>query len=270
MSEEGAIKPEEKTEYNIESEIEKNQESKQIKDSFEKKWLYSFIKSNKNIPMLNELKEQFTIEDLQKITIFNKSLIYWAVVLEHEKLIDELFSINLFNKKEFLSEIFSFNVTNKNPIILKKIMNEISKLPIEEQKLIFLEHIDKISTNCFRLENILIIENHIFNQFNKKEKNDLIQRAVINNNLSLINILNIFDKWHDVIISNKEEIISKVHKPYLETYKKIIKQTTEIYLYNHNKTESIHFQLEKKSKNNVENKSITIPTVIKKKRKIFS
>lgn len=241
------------------------------KNPFEKKRLYSFIKQNKNKSIINEVKSQIDNLDIEKITIFNRSLIYWAVVLEHNHLIEELFEFNLFNKKTYLDEIFSFNVINKSPEILNLIITQIKQLPSLEQKEIIQNNIEKITQSCFREENICLIESFLFNNLREEEKREFILKAVEYTNIPILQTLNSFDGWHHLINSMENDILNQSLKPYHEIYKKLIKKATIAIVSQPNEelNQSV-LTLEKKSKNPEDNQSITIPTVIKKRKKNFS
>jgi len=258
--------------------VEENQKDKnnhtngfKHKNPFEKKRLYNFIKQNKNKSIINEITSQIDNLDIEKITIFNRSLIYWAVVLEHNHLIEELFECKSFNQKEYLNEIFSFNVVNKSPEILQLIITQIKQLSKEDQKEIIQNNIEKITQSCFREENICLIESFLFKNLRKEEKHEFILKAVEYTNIPILQTLNSFDDWHNLINSMQHDILNKSLEPYHEIYKKLIKKaTTAIISQPNEESPPSVFTLEKKSKNPEYNQSITIPTVIKKRKKIFS
>jgi len=240
--------------------------------------LYSLIKHNKTKTVFSDLLTLIPIEFFEKITVFNKSLIYWAVILENERLINDIFKEKLFIKQTFLKEVFEFNIKNKNPNILHSIMCQIKQLSPTEQHSLLLESAESISSYCFRTENISQIESILYNAFSAEEKNTFIKQAVKSNNIPLLTEINKKPHWHSIIYNIQEEIYPLVFDLHMATYKKIVQQnplTEQCHILNQNKllleSNGIMSEIPKSEANSHHGKShIPSTLVVKRKRKIFS
>lgn len=210
---------------------------------------------NKNIKqdkILELLNNTLKIEpDITKITRYGQNILFYACLQENENVFNFISKNFNFEFKEDFKKCINFTYINKNPIILETALNYLPILLEQDKKEFYL----MFSNNCYREENINILQKWLFLNLNIEEKNDFIINLFIKNNKPFLNFILKINHWRDLIETLiKENIIN-------DKFNILLKKQTNNNLMNQINIEPIN--------NSISNVNVNKNPIIKIKRKTF-